>query len=428
MFKYRVSIYRKINIAVDALITGASFVLAILIRGYWETGSFVFIEHYFRYFWYLLYFLMFLWPLLLIFNGLYPTDRLRTAGRAAQIILKSSLQGFLIVLAVLFVFRLQIVSRLLVVGFAVIVTGLLILKEGFVVWRLRALRESGANLRNVLVVGTSKSARDIVASIEKNKFLGLNIVGILVPQEEVEIKGVSGRRVLGALKDIEGVIHENPIDHVIITIDKKDYKDVEDIVAHCEEEGVEVWLTASLFNLRIAKLDADDLFGMPMFVFRTIPQYSWQLFVKSIIDYVGSFVALLISIPIIAVAAAAIKMNSEGPIFFKQKRSGLQGREFTLYKLRTMYIDAHDKIKDLREENILKGPVFKLVHDPRVTRVGHFLRKTSIDELPQLWNVLKGDMSLVGPRPPIPDEVNQYKGWQRRRLSMKPGITGLWQV
>jgi exopolysaccharide biosynthesis polyprenyl glycosylphosphotransferase len=317
---------------------------------------------------------------------------------------------------------------LAVLFFAFTTALLFIIKESLAISHFHALRKAGLNLRNVLVVGTIKSVCDITSKIEQNPFLGLKVIGLLVPEgQEVEAE-ICNHKILGNLMDIERVLHNNPIDHVIITVDRSDYNEVDNIVAHCEEEGVEIWLTASLFNLRIAKLDSDELFGMPLFIFRTVPKYSWQLFIKNVSDIIFGLLAGAITLPIIAVAAILIKATSKGPVLFKQKRMGLQGREFTLYKLRTMCVGAHEAKESLNGDNLMKGPVFKLAHDPRVTPVGRFLRKTSIDELPQIWNVLKGEMSLVGPRPPLPDEVNEYKGWHRRRLSMKPGITGLWQV
>lgn len=411
----------------DVAISGLSFLIATYLRIHLETGTFILTEHYRRYLW-LIYVVMVLWPILLNINGIYPTTRLRTIKRATGIVVKSSLQGLFIVLAFLFIFKLQIVSRLIMVGFSAIVTCLLILKENLVMWRLQALRRSGANIRNVLMVGTVDSVRDIVETIEKNSFLGLKIIGILVPQEETQEGQAWGHKILDSLDNIEKVLHDNPIDQVIITIDRKDYKGVENVIFHCEEEGVEIWITATLFNMKIASLDADELFGMPIFVFRTGPKFSWQIFVKGIFDLAGGLVLSILSLPIIAVAALFIKLTSPGLVLFKHKRCSLQGRRFTLYKLRTMYAGAEKMQKDLEAKNIMKGPIFKLDDDPRITPVGRFLRKMSIDEMPQFWNVLKGDMSLIGPRPPLPSEVKYYKGWQRRRLSMKPGITGLWQI
>ncbi|MFC1548662.1 sugar transferase [Candidatus Omnitrophota bacterium] len=432
MFKYKYAVYRQLNIGVDALIVALSFFIALVIRGCAGTDSFSlpwYSSVYFPdYCWVLVFPLVLLWPLFLNANRLYPTDRLRTWSRASKIILKSSIQALFLIYALLFIFKFQDMSRTVILMFAVIVSFLLILKEGLVVGYLHTLRRSGANLRNVLVVGTIESSCEIIRTIEENKHLGLNVAGLLVPANEVVKKEACNYRILGELKDAEEIINNSPIDHVIITIGASECSETEDVLATCEEEGVEVWLVASIFNIKMAKLDSDELFGIPMFVFRTVPQFSWQFFTKNIFDKIGALICGVISLPLIALSAVLVKLTSKGPVFFKQKRCGVQGREFTLYKIRTMCISADEKLNELREKNVLKGPVFKMANDPRVTPVGRFLRKTSIDELPQLWNVFKGDMSLVGPRPAVRHEVDKYEKWQRRRLSMKPGITGLWQV
>ncbi len=368
-----------------------------------------------------------LWPFLLSVNGLYPTNRARTINRALVIIVKSSFQGLVIILAILFMFKSK-ASRLLVFGVSVSATGFLILKEFLVIWYLRFLRTAGRNVRNVLIIGEVEKAKEINDIIVKNKFLGLDVVGFLVPRAEVSEERISDNKILGNLEDIEKALHEHPIDNVIIALSRRDYGEVENIIYHCEEEGVELWLTAGLFNIKIARFDTDELFGLPIIVFRTGPSFSWQLFAKNVFDKVIAVVLSILSIPVIGMAAVAIRLESEGPAIFLQKRLGLHGRVFVLYKLRTMYMEAEKTKKELEADNIMKGPVFKMDKDPRVTKMGRFLRKFSIDEFPQFWNVIKGDMSLIGPRPPLFEEVVRYEGWQRRRLSMKPGITGLWQV
>jgi exopolysaccharide biosynthesis polyprenyl glycosylphosphotransferase len=188
-------------------------------------------------------------------------------------------------------------------------------------------------------------------------------------------------------------------------------------------------LVADFVKTSIARATVDDFYGKPLLVFRSTPDISWQLVAKRVMDIVGSAFGLLILGPFVMLPAAiAIKLNSPGPILFRQKRSGLHGRLFTMLKFRSMVSNAEMLRVELEAFNEMTGPVFKIKEDPRVTKVGRFLRKTSIDEFPQLWNVLMGDMSLVGPRPPIPTEVQQYDPWHRRRLSMKPGLTCLWQI
>jgi len=182
------------------------------------------------------------------------------------------------------------------------------------------------------------------------------------------------------------------------------------------------------FKLKFSRAKQTDLGGFPLLTFESTPDRLWCLLIKRLFDAVSSGIALLVLAPIFAIIAIIIKATSKGPVFFRQKRCGLNGRTFILYKFRTMVEGAEARLDELIKHNEMNGPVFKMENDPRLTRVGKFLRKTSLDELPQLWNVFKGEMSLVGPRPPIPKEVEQYDNWQRRRLSMRPGIICLWQV
>lgn len=427
MFQRKLSIYRKINITGDVVIAFLSFVVAVGASSYFQTGA-LGAQSILSKFLGVALIVSVLWPVLLNVNGIYPTSRLRSFFQVVQIISKSSLQGALILIAILFVFRYQVLSTQMLAFFVILVTAMFCVKEGIVMFLLGKLRSSGKNLRNVLIVGTADTACTLLWKIERDRTLGLNTLGILAPKEAMLGSEHGGLAVLGSLEDIEKVLHEHPIDHVIITIDKGNYKEVENVITRCEDEGVEIWIMASIFDIKRSRIDVEELFDMPVFVFQTTPRFSWGFVFKGFFDYVGAALVGILTLPIIIIAAFLIKISSRGPVFFKQTRSGLQGREFTLYKLRTMYEGMNISKEQLTAENIMKGPVFKMFNDPRGTPLGKFLRKTSIDELPQIWNVLRGDMSMVGPRPPLPEEVNQYQRWQRRRLSMKPGITGLWQV
>jgi len=200
-------------------------------------------------------------------------------------------------------------------------------------------------------------------------------------------------------------------------------------IGACEIEGVEAWLVADFIKTAIAKPTFDAMGSIPMLVFRTTPSVSWALLVKATIDRVGALLILLFSSPLWILAFVGIKLTSPGPAMFSQKRGGKNGRPFTMYKFRSMTTDAEMRRAELESMNEMKGPVFKVGKDPRITPFGHWLRKTSIDELPQLVNVLRGDMSLVGPRPlPLYEVANFENDAQRRRLSVKPGLTCLWQI
>ena len=225
------------------------------------------------------------------------------------------------------------------------------------------------------------------------------------------------------------LLHDHSVFGVILSAKHTNFEQVEYVIRACELEGIEVWLIADFFSTQISRTSFDELVGRPLLIFRTTPEASWQSFVKQVMDLFGAFVLLLVLSPVFLIIAAVIKFTTPGPVFFRQKRSGLNGTPFTIYKFRTMGTNAEQFKHELEAMNEMSGPVFKVTNDPRVTSIGKFLRKYSLDELPQLFNVLRGEMSLVGPRPLPVDEVKRFDNLaHRRRLSVKPGLTCLWQI
>ena len=233
----------------------------------------------------------------------------------------------------------------------------------------------------------------------------------------------------GGLEDLKVIIENHVVDEVVITLPMKSfYSEIEQIITVCEQVGVEVKIPTDLFSLRLAKSSISNYHDIQVLEFYTSPKMTPQLIIKRGIDVLVSAILLLVLSPILLLIAFLINMTSKGPVLFSQQRIGYNGRNFNCLKFRSMVENAEALKKDLASLNEQEGPVFKMKNDPRVTKVGQFLRKTSMDELPQLFNVLKGEMSLVGLRPPVPGEVSEYELESRRRLSMKPGITCLWQV
>ncbi|MGB7947533.1 MAG: sugar transferase [Candidatus Binatia bacterium] len=230
--------------------------------------------------------------------------------------------------------------------------------------------------------------------------------------------------------ELEAIIARQPIDEVLVALPPNKYGTlVETIVRRCEEEGIIVRVRTEMFDLQVARSYVDELEGVPVLTIRSGPQDDWQLLAKRLIDIVASAALLVALAPLFAVVALLIKLDSPGAVFFKQERIGLNKRRFRLLKFRTMVDGADAQQAELEHLNEAAGPVFKIKKDPRVTRLGRFLRRCSIDELPQLFNVLKGDMSLVGPRPlPVRDVERIDVRSHKRRFSIKPGITCLWQV
>jgi exopolysaccharide biosynthesis polyprenyl glycosylphosphotransferase len=235
---------------------------------------------------------------------------------------------------------------------------------------------------------------------------------------------------LPVIAELASILSQEAIDEVFITLPRDKYRDlIESIVSLCEEQGIIVRLQTDLFNLRFARWQVDELNGMPVVTIRSGPSDGWQLLAKRLLDICGSVVLLLVTAPIFVVVALLIKVESPGPVFFRQERIGLNKRRFRVFKFRTMVNDAESQQPLFEHLNEADGPVFKIKADPRITRIGKFLRRYSIDELPQFLNVLKGEMSLVGPRPlPVRDVTRIDRQWHKRRHSVKPGVTCLWQV
>jgi exopolysaccharide biosynthesis polyprenyl glycosylphosphotransferase len=231
------------------------------------------------------------------------------------------------------------------------------------------------------------------------------------------------------IEEMVAFLHEHSINTVIMAARHTHFGTVEKAIYACELEGVEAWLMADFFQTRISQTSLDDFYGRPVLVFHSGPETRWTLLVKQFLDFFGGLVLLAVAAVPMLVAAIAIKLTSPGPVFFRQQRAGLNGKPFVMYKFRSMVSDAEQLKQELAALNEMSGPVFKITHDPRVTPVGRVLRKYSIDEFPQLFNVLRFEMSLVGPRPLPVDEVKRFDDRShRRRLSVKPGLTCTWQV
>ena len=231
------------------------------------------------------------------------------------------------------------------------------------------------------------------------------------------------------VQQIVSMLHHYSVYGVILSAKHTYFEQVEYVIRACELEGVEVWLVADFFATQISRTSFDELLDRPLLVFRTAPEASWQSVIKHVMDLAGAFVLLILLSPLFLLIAIGIKLTSPGPILFKQQRSGQSGAPFTLYKFRTMITNAEQFKRELELMNEMSGPVFKVTNDPRITRIGQWLRRYSLDELPQLYNVLRGEMSLVGPRPLPVDEVKRFSDLaHRRRLSVRPGLTCLWQI
>lgn len=329
-----------------------------------------------------------------------------------------------------FILKLHFVSRLFIFIFGVIAFLLLSIARAGLRITASRVRKRGLNFRNVLIVGSGRQASELTDTIRNNEGWGLKVCGIVLDSErdDVEFAGECAINIKGTIEDIPKIITNEIVDDVIFAVSKKRLEELEGIFLTCEEQGIRTRVALNFFPHVIAKVHLEDFGEIPLLTFSTTPYNEWLLAIKRVFDICVSGTLFISLSPLLILIALAVKVTSRGPIFFRQIRVGVNGRRFTLYKFRSMVSHAESIKKDLIYLNEMDGPVFKIKNDPRITLIGKFIRRFSLDELPQLINVLKGDMSIVGPRPPIPEEVAHYERWQRRRLSMKPGLTCIWQI
>lgn len=371
-----------------------------------------------------------IWTGLLFLAGAYRSRRTSGLKDEALLVGKIVLGGTVLLTILVYGLRLDFISRPFLPLFAVLNTIFLVVERLTVRIVARKVRARGFNYRTVVIIGDTPRARSMARLIHDHPWWGLRLLGVVRERPASSEAGTTagGLPVLGSLDDFPTILTSLPVDEVILAVDRGDVDQLEDVFLMCEEMGVKTRLILDFFPHVFAKVELEEFDGTPLLTFSTTPAETGALLVKRAVDVGLALLLGVVCLPLAALLALLIKLTSHGPVLFRQVRCGLSGRPFTFYKLRTMTEDAEERLSEVAHLNEHEGPVFKSSHDPRVTRFGRFLRRFSLDEIPQLWNVLKGEMSLVGPRPPLPDEVARYEKWQRRRLSMKPGLTGLWQV
>jgi exopolysaccharide biosynthesis polyprenyl glycosylphosphotransferase len=368
-----------------------------------------------------------LWVATTWFFRVYESFRTRSVWPEIARIAKALVAVALLHMAAIFFLRMQEeVSRLYFgtyfgLAFVLLVANRLVLRSV-----AYSARRGGLNTRVFAVVGSGDLAHDVVATVADHPEWGLQFAGHIL--EEGSAATAPRELVLGSVSQLGQILDDNVIDEVIFAVPRERLASVEGAFRLCQEQGAGARVCLDLFEVSGARVALGELDGLPMLSFSRAPTDEVALLVKRAFDVVTSAAALLAFSPVLLATALAVKLESPGPVFFRQVRVGKNGRPFRMYKFRSMHVDAEARLESLRAQNEATGPVFKMRNDPRVTSVGRFIRRTSIDELPQFLNVLFGEMSVVGPRPPVPAEVRQYQRWQRRRLSVKPGITCTWQV
>ncbi|MCA9407881.1 MAG: sugar transferase [Candidatus Omnitrophica bacterium] len=422
MLKEHATVFRRLLIFTDICLLTGAFFLGYFVRSFLELAYSLN-----AYLWMLPVYLL-TWGGLLYFSGMYSSFRLKRKTEILIIIGRSALLGFITLTSFNYLFKVMYISRLLI--FLIFFFGMILLavEKIILIQYFRHLRKSGFNFRNIIIVGSGRRAQKFITRIDQHREFGLKIIGLIDDDPEKLNQQVCGHQVIGVLKDLPEILRSNVIDQVIFIVPHSWLGRCEEPILYCETVGVRVSIAVDYFDLKFSRAKQSDLHGFPLLTFDSTPDKLWQLLAKRLIDIGIAFLSLIVLAPLFLMTALLIKWTSKGPVFFTQERTGLNGRIFNLYKFRTMVQDAEQLKEKLMAHNEMEGPVFKMTNDPRITPVGKFLRKFSIDELPQLWNVLIGDMSLVGPRPPIVKEVEKYDHWQRRRLSMRPGLTCIWQV
>jgi exopolysaccharide biosynthesis polyprenyl glycosylphosphotransferase len=398
------------------------------IKAYGDVPTFAGFLYFASAYWQMLLGFPLVWVAIYSLNGVYQGFRIQTARKMTWNLFVSSLWATLATGSFIFLFKMELYSRLYFSILTLTCFLLMLAEKHLFLYVLDIIHSKGYNQENLLIVGTGKRARDFIRAVHMHRTWGLRIVGLIDDEHGLYGKEVEGYRVIGRLQDIPFLVNRLVIDRVIFVVPRLWLHRIEDAILACEEVGVSSSISLDLYNLHIAQTRQTDFNGYPLLEFETFHAREWQLFIKRLGDIIISALALMLFSPLLSIVALSIKLSSKGPVFFKQIRCGLNGRKFVFYKFRSMVENAEKLKGELMDQNEMDGPVFKIKRDPRITKLGHFLRRTSIDELPQLINVLKGDMSIVGPRPPLVNEVENYKIWQRRRLSLKPGITCIWQV
>ena len=355
-------------------------------------------------------------PVVLEFQGYYDHPLQKTIGKSLRQMMNALLIIGVVIGAAVVFFKTDPGSRLVLLLLVLIGGGMLLAKESFMRSYLRQRAKGDGWKERILIAGLPEDTKKLRDSFDVGTLHSMEIV------DEIDISVEPLERLIDCL-------HRHSVERVLFAVGHVHFGKVEEAVNACELEGVESWLSADFIKTSIARPAFDTLGGRLMMVFRSTPDLCWQLLAKGVMDRVLAAIALILSFPAWIFVFIGIKLTSPGPVLFRQLRSGKHGQPFSMFKFRTMHADAESRREELQAQNQMSGPVFKVENDPRIFKFGKFLRKTSIDEIPQFLNVLLGHMSLVGPRPLPTYEVEQIEYLsQRQRLSMKPGITCLWQV
>jgi len=416
----------------DAIATALAFLLAYLIRVWVGQRELLNLHAIYGLRTYLpiLFAALVLFPCWGYVLGAYRQVELRRPRDLGSDVVKMTILGLFSLLTGLFLSKGEYVSRSFLLVFAVVEFLLLAANRWLLMVGGTWFRTRPARRRHFVIVGTSAGAGELASLFEEGERFGLSLLAFVYTGDHQPIPppGLRGTYSVLPRERLSELLHNHIVDEVVFAVDKEELLGLEPLMHQCEEEGVHMRVQLDFLPQGFSHVFVEYLSHVPLLTFASSPQNEFALFFKRVIDLVISAVALTLLSPLFLILAVLIKLTSPGRVFYRQTRCGLGGRKFTLLKFRSMVDNADEMLPHLEDLNEVDGPVFKMRNDPRCTTVGRSMRMFSLDELPQLWNVLRGDMSLVGPRPPLPHEVEQYQGWQRRRLRIRPGLTCLWAL
>ena len=415
--------YHPVLPILDIIVTVTSYFLAYFLTNLLQKDYFIFTKDYV----FMLFLIVPTWAILLQTSNLTYTPRTRSYLSIFFSFLNFSAFGLILLFLYKHIFGFTYFSHYFILSFAFVNLISLFLFRIVTYKFLKYFRANEHNIHNVVIYADDQS-EEFIESIQNHREWGFRILMIISDSLSIHEKYHSRIRVLPSKINLKSLLDIDIVDEVIYCKSEIEEERMIELINLCEEIGVTFRLQSNLSPLSIANAHLTHFNDIPFLTFRSTPHNSIALAWKSFTEFWISFSIIFLLSPIMLLISVLIKLTSKGPVVFKQERVGLRGRKFYIYKFRTMEQDAEKIRESLMEMNESDGPTFKIRNDPRITLIGKFLRKTGLDELPQLFNVLRGEMSLIGPRPPIPSEVEKYERWQLRRLSVKPGITCTWQI
>jgi exopolysaccharide biosynthesis polyprenyl glycosylphosphotransferase len=361
-------------------------------------------------------------------GGVYDQRRRTSLFDTLYTVISGTTTAIVVMMAVTLIYRPLFYSRLIFLYHGVLIVLFLSASRAILATISAHMRARAVGADRLLIVGAGEVGRTVMRTVVARPELGYRIVGFLDDNPEKGETDIGRFKALGGLDNLPAVLNAERVNEVIITLPWSYHRKILSLIAQCERASVRARLVPDIFQLTLSRVDVDDLDGIPLIGVKSVSIRGSSLVIKRVMDLMLSGLALVVGLPLIGIIALAIRLDSPGPVVFRQTRIGKGGQRFTCYKFRSMCVGAEAEQERLLNLNEATGPLFKIKDDPRITRVGRWLRRTSLDELPQIWNVVRGEMSWVGPRPQLPSEVAQYQEWHKQRLEAPPGMTCLWQV